>query len=160
MLLRISCLCLLSAMISTALAAPEPLESRMEVYRIEATPEGEEVAEPVEEAAPGETLEYRITYQNVSDQPLRSLVITGPIPNATNYVADSASTEVESDLVVSIDGGSRYEEEPVIRTRTLAEGTTEELVVGPERYTHVRWQSRGLLAPNETQVFRYRVKVE
>ena len=157
---------LLAALLTLALmplaqAAPDqPLSSRMDVYRIEIDADGRERAETAEEILPGELLEYRLNYENVSDAPLRALVITGPVPANTDYVGGSAATLVPSELVVSIDGGASFESEPVVRTRTAADGSTEEYVVAPEEYTHVRWRSSQSLAAGVTQEFRYRVVVE
>jgi len=122
--------------------------------------DGREQVESASEALPGETLEYRLTYENTSEAPLRALVITGPVPASTDYVGDSAATMVASELVVSIDGGTTWEAEPVIRTRTNADGSTEEYTVPPAEYTHVRWQSGQQLAAGATQEFRYRVVVQ
>jgi len=141
-------------------ASGDPLVSRMDVFRIVAGDDGRERAEPASETLPGEVLEYRLSYQNVSEAPLRALVITGPIPENTDYVADSDATMVVADLRVSIDGGGSYEPEPVIRERTLADGSVEEYVVPPAQYTHVRWRSETPIAPGTTQAFRYRVIVE
>lgn len=141
-------------------ASDDPLVSRMDVFRIVEDDAGRERAEPAVETLPGEVLEYRLSYENVSDARLRALVITGPIPANTDYVAGSAATMVASRLVVSVDGGGTYEAEPVIRERTLPDGSVEEFVVPPEQYTHVRWQSSTPLAPATTQEFRYRVIVE
>ena len=153
-------LVLLMASAWVAAAPGEPLTSRMDVYRIEIADDGSERAVAVEETLPGEVLEYRLRYENVSEQPLRALVITGPVPANTNYVGASAATMVASSLQVSVDGGGSFEPEPVLRTRTRADGSTQEYVVPPEQYTHVRWLSEQALAARTTQEFRYRVVVE
>lgn len=141
-------------------ASDEPLVSRMEVLRVLEADDGSERTEPASEALPGDVLEYRLSYENRSDAPLRALVITGPVPANTDYVDDSGATRVASEFVVSIDGGASYEPEPVVRERTLADGSVEEYVVPPREYTHVRWRSGTPIAPEEIQNFRYRVTVE
>ena len=63
------------ALMPVAYAAPDqPLSSRMDVYRIEVDADGRETTETAEEILPGELLEYRLSYENVSDAPLRALI--------------------------------------------------------------------------------------
>lgn len=142
-----------------AAMADEPV-SRLEAYVVTTNDEGAEQYQPASKAAPGDVIEYRLSYLNEGDKAIRDLAVQGPIPTNTNYIGNTSSTTVASDFQVSIDGGDNWEAEPVTRTRTLPDGTVETYVIPPEDYSHVRWLPKQRLSAGETQVYTYRVMVE
>ncbi len=81
---------------------------------------------PVEEAVPGEVIEYRVTAVNEGDIIYRpgTVVVTLPIGQGLAYIQDSATPS--SDRVVtefSADGGASYAEPPVLIPDTDPAGT-------------------------------------
>ncbi len=134
----------------------QPLQSSMQAYVISTDKAGKDVAKPATEVEPGQVVEYRLTYKNVSDQALKGIAVTGPIPNATDYMAETAGTKAESDFVVSIDGGKTFEAEPVKRIVTDENGKQVEKIIPPSEYSHVRWNLKQPLSAGETETFVYR----
>lgn len=144
---------------SNALLAQEnPLISELESYRV-IEENGVETTEPVESASPGDLLEYRLLYTNVSERPLSGLVITGPVPDNTAYQADTATASVDAPLTVSVGDGEGFQPEPVVR-RQMTENGEQEVVLPPEDYTQLRWAPAVAIEPGTTQTYRYRVRVE
>ncbi len=146
--------------LGSAIAQEEPLQSQMDVYVIETDRNGEELARPAREVEPGQVLEYRITYRNVSSKPLKKLVVTGPVPAATEFVPGSPRTRVAAELQASIDQGKSYATPPLYRWVMTPEGRRVREEVPPQEYTHVRWQAQGMFPGFGVQEYRYRVRVK
>ena len=147
----------LLAMCATAFAGP--LESLMETLVATKDAKGAEVLTKTDVAYPGDIVEYRTTYRNTGDSPLSGLIVQIPVPPNTTYAPGSAISLVPHDLLISIDGGATWDKEPVKRTRQGADGKNKEVIIGPEEYTHIRWEPRSAIQPGEVQVFRCRVKI-
>lgn len=135
-----------------------PLGSQMDAYVIEVK-DGKEVRKPAKEVYPEDQIEYELTYTNKSDNQLNGLVITGPIPVNTVYLGNTNKTLVDSEFVVSVDGGKTFESEPVKR-EIIKDGKKIEVIVPPEKYTAVRWLPKEPIDPMEKQIFTYRIEVE
>ena len=146
-----------------AVAQEGPLESLLSVYRVVSeSVEGGQIEESLvetEEALPGETLEYVLTYSNNGDQPLQGFVIKNRIPENTMYLGESDSSDIGSDFLVSIDFGVTWEDVPVTRVVTDSTGTEQTIVIPPEQYTNISWQVTESLAPQENFELRYRVEI-
>ena len=74
-----------------------PLVSLLDVYLVQAQidQQGEAFEEPVpaEEAAPGDELEYVLTYRNRGEESLQGFVIKNRVPEKTAYQGDSNRAE-------------------------------------------------------------------
>ena len=143
-----------------ARAADDKLASRMEAFLVtqdQAT--GKELLKPTDKASPGDTIEYRLSYTNLTASPLQGLSVVGPIPASTHYVAGSAGADVKADFSVSIDGGAHWDPEPVKRMRSGEDGKQHEVTVPADEYTQLRWQARQAMGPHGEQHYHYRVKV-
>jgi uncharacterized repeat protein (TIGR01451 family) len=144
-----------------ALATEEqPLRSELEAYLVEVDADGKEVLRPAEETEPGSVVEYRLNFTNLSADPIAELAVNGPVPASTTYLGQTAITDAQAHLVVSIDGGRSYEPEPVVRSVHEPDGTIRHVVVPPSRYTHIRWLNEQSLESNATASYRYRVRVD
>lgn len=137
-----------------------PLQNSMAAYVVSVDAKGKETLQAATEVEPGQTVEYKLTYQNVSDKALKGLVVTGPVPAATHYIAKSARAQAKANLEVSIDGGKTFEKEPVKRIVTNEAGKKVETIIPPEKYTHLRWIMQEPLAANTTKQFAYRSLVK
>lgn len=137
----------------------EPLSSQMDAYVVTLNKEGEEVLSPAEEVNPKDKIEYKLTYTNNTDKKLKGLVITGPIPNNTFFVPGTNNTKVNSEFVVSIDGGKTFEQEPVKRI-VMKDGKEVEVIIPPEKYTSIRWMPNTPINAKEKQIFTYRIEVK
>lgn len=150
-----------SLLLATAHANQEaPVQSTMEAFIVQEDRDGEERLTPARSAEPGQIIEWKITFSNVTDSTQQNLVVSGPISEGTRYVADSAATAVNSRLEVSIDNGRSYQQEPVVREVKASNGELQKVRVSPEEYTHVRWNSAEPLAAYASQIFTYRVQVK
>lgn len=141
-----------------------PLESLLDVYLVQTATD--EDGNPFEqllasaEAAPGEHLEYVLTYRNRGEQALQGFVIKNRIPENTQYLGDSNQASVEADFTVSIDFGVTFESVPVTRVVTDSTGAERTIVIPPSQYTNLSWRVNESLAPGEEFVLRYRVVIE
>lgn len=153
-------LALVTFMATFAFAANAEVASKLEAYVVYEVADGQERFKRADSAEPGETIEYRISYANNGEKSVRDLAATGMVPFNTEYVGESDATKVRSDFRVSIDGGVTWDAEPVVRVRTLPDGSSEEVIIPPSEYTHVRWYAKERLGSKEIQEFRYRVRVQ
>ncbi|MBI9073833.1 MAG: DUF11 domain-containing protein [Desulfatibacillum sp.] len=136
-----------------------PLESLMETLLVKTDKAGQEILEKTESALPGDIVEYRTTYNNAGNSTLTGLVVEVPIPANTQYLSGSAASKVPHTFMVSIDGGATWDHEPVRRMRKGSDGVEQEVIVGTEEYTHLRWIPKKAIQPGEVQVYRCRVKI-
>lgn len=146
--------------IASTQSAKAPLQNSMAAYVVMTDPQGKEVLEPATEVEPGQTVEYALTYENVGSSALKDIIVTGPIPKVTSYIAKSAHTEAKAKLQVSIDGGKTFEGEPVKRMVKDASGKKVEKVIPPSQYTHVRWLMQEPLNAGDVKNFAYRSVVK
>ncbi|HFC91954.1 MAG TPA: DUF11 domain-containing protein [Leucothrix mucor] len=135
------------------------LSSHMQASVVSVNAQGKESLRAVKQAAPGQTIQYDLTYANNSDKSFKGLVVTGPIPAHTHYLANTATTGVSAMRMVSIDGGKTFEKEPVKRQQKMADGTVKTVVIPATKYTHIRWEASDALISNDQQQYTYRVKV-
>ena len=149
-------LVLASLAVAQAKTDSAPLESTMEAFVVSTDKDGKEVSSPAKEVAPGQTVEYRLIYKNTSKKPLNDIAVTGPVPNTTDYIANTANTKAETSFQVSIDGGKTFESEPVKRTVLDEKGKKVEKIIPASEYSHVRWIMKKPLEAGESQTFAYR----
>lgn len=144
-----------------ALAQSDDIAFDVEIFRVDLVrgDDGEITDRfvPVEEAIPGEVIEYRVTARNDGDIIFRpgTVVVTLPIGDGVAYVEGSATPS--SDEVVtefSADGGETFSEPPVLVT---ADG--DESAAAPEAYDVIRWTLQVPFEPGEERTFVYRVEV-
>ena len=137
-----------------------PLQNSMAAYVVSMDQEGQEVLTAASEVEPGQVVEYALDYENTGANALKDIVVTGPVPSFTSYIAQSARTQANAALQVSIDGGKKFESEPVKRIVTDASGKKVEKIITPGQYTHVRWIMNQPLTAGEKQHFAYRSLVK
>jgi uncharacterized repeat protein (TIGR01451 family) len=110
-------------------------------------------------ALPGQVVEYRLLVSNNNPVPLQAgtVVITGPIPDGTTYVANSATPSSKEVLTeFSADGGKTFSRPPVL---VAAGSGGERKVAQPKAYDAVRWTLLAPLKPKQQRTFVYRVTV-
>ncbi len=98
------------------------------------------------DAKPGELIEYQLSAQNTTDNPLRQVALIIPIPASTVYQAMSAQPLRLGETLVtaefSFDGGRTFGKLPLKRKVRVVENGKEvekEVEVKPEEFTHARW---------------------
>lgn len=149
----------LALVLQPVVYADAPVQGTMEAYVVESL-KGKEVLKTAEAVEPDQLVEYQLTYVNKSENGIFGLTVTGPVPEGTAYVSDTATTDVTARFRVSIDGGITFEEEPVVREVVKENGEVSEQVVPAEQYTHVQWKSDAELeGKGGEQLYKYRVRV-
>ena len=110
-------------------------------------------------ARPGQVVEYRLAVNNQEETtlPAGTVVVTGPIPESTRYVENSATPSSERVLTEFSADGETYSEPPVTGS---GEGTGGTGTVAPSDYTATRWTLLTPMEPAQEEVFTYRVIVE
>jgi uncharacterized repeat protein (TIGR01451 family) len=109
-------------------------------------------------ARPGQMVEYRLKAKNEGDTtlPAGTVIITGPVPDGTTFVANSATPKDERILTeYSADGTNFSDAESPI----LAGSGNDRTVVDPKDYKAVRWTLLVPLEPGQEEQFVYRVTV-
>jgi uncharacterized repeat protein (TIGR01451 family) len=138
-----------------AFAQDNPVAVRLEIYVVNVV-DGQEELKEATQARPGQMVEYRLFATNTGDTtlPAGTVVITGPIPEGTAFVADSATPSSDSLLTeYSVDGTAFYE--PPI----LVGADGQRTVAKPTDYKAVRWTLLENMAPGDEVTFAYRVTV-
>ena len=135
------------------------LQSQMEAFVVLPQADGSESFDLAKSIEPGQVIEYRTVYSNTGDSSISDLAVIGPVPTGTHYLRQSATSTARHVFEASIDGGTSWHTEPLMRAVTHPDGSKTEQVVEPEEYSHVRWRSADAIARNSSQEFRYRVFV-
>lgn len=110
---------------------------------------------------PGQVIEYRLLATNRSAAviPAGRLVLVGPVPPQTRYLADSGTVDgPDWRLEASLDGDT-FAEPPLVVIETDADGREVEAEADPGTYRALRWVVLRALQPGEQLEFRYRVVV-
>jgi uncharacterized repeat protein (TIGR01451 family) len=113
---------------------------------------------PATTARPGQIVEYRLTARNETDTtlPAGTVSITGPVPNGTTFVPDSATPSGERiSTEYSADGQNFSDSASPI----LSGSGDDRTVVDPAAYQAVRWTLLVPLEPGQEETFVYRVTV-
>jgi uncharacterized repeat protein (TIGR01451 family) len=163
------------ALAGAATAQADDIAFEVEILRVDLVrgEDGEptERFTPVEEAIPGEVVEYRVTAVNEGDIIYRpgTVVVTLPIGDGVAYVEDSATPS--SDRLItefSADGGETFSEPPVLvpaedgtdgDDTESREGDGERRVADPSEYDAIRWTFSVTFEPGQEETLAYRVEV-
>ena len=126
-----------------------PVSVRLEIYVVSMVDGAEQFKESTT-ARPGQTVEYRLFAVNNGDTTLPSgaVAVTGPVPEGTSYVADSATPTSERVLSEYSSNGTDFVESAVVAT---ADGGV---------ITAVRWTFQADMEPGQEESFVYRVIVD
>ena len=107
--------------------------------------------------APGDVVEYRLVFTNVTGQPLRNIQFTDPLPEGMHYLDGTAGADREDvEIEFSVDGGESYSGQPMVDV--VIDGRTEQRPASPEEYTHVRWTVQGEVQPDTRVVAAFQVR--
>jgi uncharacterized repeat protein (TIGR01451 family) len=126
----------------------EPIQVKLENFKVSTNNEGKEVLLVAKEAKPGEVLEYRATYTNVSTKAIGNLVATLPIPKGTEYQAKTAMPVAGAEATLD---NVTFAPVPLMTP-------DKKQPISPKEYRALRWKVSTLKA-NEAIVVSARVKV-
>jgi len=133
----------------------------IQAFLVSVSEDGKETMSLVNETEPGQIMEFQIVFTNEGDADVTGIQVVDPVPEFTTFIGSSHGADVSADFEVSIDEGTTFEREPVVRIQTLADGSTKEVVIPASEYTHVRWVANEALTSNGgTHRFSYRVTVQ
>lgn len=121
-------------------------------------PQGELVAvrKPAGRVIPGTTVIYTNTLTNQGKMTLETPVIDNPVPENTEYLANSARGDGAA-ITFSVDDGTSYD----VPEALMITGTDGQPVQAAAKdYTHIRWQFSNDLPPQGTVRVEFRVKVK
>ncbi len=129
-----------------AQAAPavEPVKVNLQAFKV-VSANGKESLVESKTAKPGDVLEYRATYNNVSKKNVANLLATLPVPKGMEYVAQSGSPASPE---ASLDG-KVFAPVPLMRKR--ADGKGDEPVPVAD-YRALRWKALDLPAGKTFEV--------
>jgi uncharacterized repeat protein (TIGR01451 family) len=115
----------------------------------------EELFEETDKARPGQVIEYRVVAKHVcgSTLPAGLVGITGPVPNRTTFVNNSATVSSEQiQTQFTCDTCDGFHDPPVILSQD-----EEKILIKAEDYTAVRWTLLVPLEPGGEVKLKYRV---
>jgi uncharacterized repeat protein (TIGR01451 family) len=115
---------------------------------------GKEVMVSAEKSAPGDIVQYTVTYKNADKAPAKQVLATLPIPAGTEYVSGTANP---SGALASTDG-TNFSPIPLKRMIKNSEGKTVEQEVPVSEYRALRW-SLGELAGGASRSVSARVRI-
>jgi uncharacterized repeat protein (TIGR01451 family) len=139
---------------------PKVTLNLIEEKEVKVLKEGKWIEEkmPVEKVNNQDTLVYTITYVNKGKTGAKDISIVDPIPEGTVYLPESAVGK-GSEITYSIDGGKRYQPQPVKYVITKPDGTQEEKIASADMYTNIKWVVKDLVLPGHSGRVSFKVKV-
>ncbi|HEY0684209.1 MAG TPA: hypothetical protein VGD45_17885 [Steroidobacter sp.] len=136
MKLFLTLLVTLSALLPQQIFAAEPLTASLEAHKVVAVTNGKEQLTSAAEAKPGDVIEYRATYKNVSKAPLHSVMATLPVPaTGVELMLNSATP---AGVEASIEG-TQFAPVPLKRLVKMPDGTHQQQLVPATEYRFLRW---------------------
>ena len=106
--------------------------------------------------APGDTYAYHLLCKNVGSQPARDFIVSIPILEDEEYLADSATAD-SAIVSFSLDGGATFHYPPITYTAQLPDGTLQERIAPASMYTSIRWLFTGMIDPEEVRTASFEV---
>lgn len=147
---------------SSVAETESPVQAILEAFLVQVTKKDDgstvETLVVATTAAPGDVIEYKATYTNVSENALTGLVANGPIPASTTYVDKSANITEGAVFEVLIPD-EEWQELPAYKSVTDENGKVVRVEATSADYTALRWRISGALDPEKQIVAKYRVKV-
>lgn len=158
MRLLISIVTLAMALLTQQAFAAEPLTATLEAHKVVLADNGKEQLVAASEAKPGDVLEYRATYRNVSPKALRAVMATLPVPaSGVEYLPNTA---LPAGVEASIDG-AQFARAPLKRLVMNTDGRPQQQLVPATEYRFLRWPLGDLPAgASKTVSARVRVTKE
>ena len=139
-----------------------PVSVRLEIFVVsQVTQEDGSVKEtfkPSQTARPGQTVEYRLFAKNEDETnlPAGTVVITGPVPDGTTFVPNSATPNSDELLTEYSADGEDFQNSD---SPLMIEKDGKKEIVDPTAYKAVRWTLLTELQPGQEVQFVYRITV-
>jgi uncharacterized repeat protein (TIGR01451 family) len=147
------------ASIAPAQDLPNPLAVRS-IAEVEsrAVVAGREVVKliPADRLVPGDRVLYTLEVRNLSTSPQEAPTVSQPVPEHTQYVADSAVGPGAA-VTYSVDGGRTFDRPENLKV-PAPDGAVRPAIAAD--YTDIRWQLKISLKPNSVAFVRFRAVVK
>lgn len=137
--------------------AEAPIEVKLTQWRVVVDGKKAETFADANSVKPGDVIEYRSTYRNVSPKTVKALVAVLPFPEGLDYVADSSKPTVPAAEAATKDG--QYAAQPLLRTVKDKDGKTKTEHIPYSEYRSLRWRVGDLL-PGKSIEIKARARVE
>jgi len=108
---------------------------------------------------PGDVIRYTIIATNVGNGVLNNPLITDPIPKGVSYKPYSAKGQ-NAEITFSVNEGRLFQSWPPTYTVKNEEEEIITKLASPDMVTHVRWELKTPLAPNQSQQLEFEVIVK
>jgi len=112
-----------------------------------------------DEAKPGDVLIYRVLYRNEGPAPVKSAVLTQPVPQGAVLVFGTL-TQSAAEATYSTDGGETFQRPPLKQRLANEDGSRLVKLATPEMITHIRWTFRKPVAPGAKGELRFKVRLK
>lgn len=113
---------------TTSPAKKDAVQINLELFKV-VSKDGKETLVTAKETKPGETLEYRATYKNISKAAVRNLAATLPVPKGMEYLIKSAHPA----------GGEATIDEVTFAPIPLIDAVKKEIIPA-HQYRALRWK--------------------
>jgi len=112
---------------------------------------------PAEKVIPGDEVRYTITFVNDGAKAVDAgtVVVTNPVPENTQYIADSAFGSGTT-ILFSVDGGKTFH--PASELTVVRDGVKTSAT--PADYTTIRWVFGPALAPGEKSYVSFNARLQ
>lgn len=134
-------------------AQSAPVTVQLQAFKVALDQNGKEQFLDAARAKPGDVLEYRATYANVSQREVKNLQANLPIPQQTELLLSSL---VPQGALASADGRA-FAPLPLMRSIQTPNGPRK-VPLSPAAYRAVRWPL-GILSPGQSASVRLRVRL-
>jgi len=143
-----------SAQNAAGKVAKEPIEIELQAFKVVRNDEGKEQFQTAQNMKPGDILEYRAVYTNVSQKEVKNLQANLPIPTTTELLLNTVAPKAVN---ASLDGRT-FSPAPLMRAVKMPNGTTKNRAVPQSLYRTLRWPV-GTIAPGQNVTVRARVRL-
>ena len=146
---------------ATAEHAPEKrphdaVQIQLSQWKVQVDATGTEHLVDAKKLKPGDVMEYRASYSNVSKRPVKSLMAVLPLPEGLDYLADSSKPTEPAAEAATQDG--KFAAQPLMHVVKGKDGKPRTEPVPYDAYRSLRW-SVAELAPGKSFEIRARARV-
>ena len=134
--------------------AENPVKVNLSVHKLEMK-QGKEHFVSAESALPGDVLEYRANYKNVSNKPVDAVFASLPIPDGAEYIVASAFPK---NIVARARGEKEFAITPLQQEIVGVDGKKTKAALPLAAYGAIGWQL-GTIKPAASTDIRVRVRI-
>jgi len=143
-------------------ASDNAITSSIDAFLVHQNSQNQEELLAADRVVPGDVIEYQLSYENVSNEAVTDLILSGAIPSKTEFIEEK-STQIEglqfqARSLVSVEPNV-FSAPPLLREEKDENGEIQLVEIYPEQYDQIRWLVLDELESGEKLELSYRVKV-